>query len=115
TPRATKHSCLSFPRMICTHKTTPPPSYPPHAGARNHRVSVLAESPTSSSKRGRCYFLFSLMIAAANVIESMSGIAVPQTGNSGMGVLIDNMDELLEVKVVAVALVDTCVSVMNGG
>ena len=55
------------------------------------------------------------MIAAANVIESMSGIAVPQTGNSGMGVLIDNMDELLEVKVVAVALVDTCVSVMNGG
>ena len=55
------------------------------------------------------------MIAAANVIDSMSGIAVPQTGNSGTGVLTDNMDELLDVKVVAVALAETCVSVMNGG
>ena len=45
----------------------------------------------------------------------MSGIAVLQTGNSGMGVLIDNMDELLDVRVVAIALGDTCVSVMYGG
>jgi len=55
------------------------------------------------------------MIIAAKLIESMSGIAVLQTGNSGMGVLTDSMDELLDVKVVAVALAETCVSVMYGG
>ncbi len=45
----------------------------------------------------------------------MSGIAVPQMGNSGIAVLTVSMVELLEVKVVAVALAETCVSVMYGG
>jgi len=55
------------------------------------------------------------MTVAARLIESMSGIAVPHIGNSGIGVLTVNMDELLDVKVVAVALAETCVSVMYGG
>ncbi len=106
--------------MICTHKTThPTPTLLTQAREEPEGSSVLAESSPRSPHRQKigceCYFLFRLMIAAANVIESMSGIAVPQTGNSGTGVLTDNMDELLDVKVVAVALVDTCVSVMNGG
>ena len=55
------------------------------------------------------------MMTATRIIDSTSGIAVPQSGNSGTGVLTVSMDELLDVKVVAAAVGETCVSVMNGG
>ena len=55
------------------------------------------------------------MITATRIKDSVSGIAVLQTGNSGVAVLTD-MDELvLVVRVVAVVPVETCVSVMSVG
>ena len=53
------------------------------------------------------------MITATRLKDSVSDITVLQTGNSGVAVLTDNMDEL--VLVVAGVLTETCVSVMNEG
>jgi len=55
------------------------------------------------------------MITATRLKDSVSDITVLQTGNSGVAVLTDNMDELVLVVKVAVALAETCVSVMNEG